>query len=182
MAIKRLAPMELTQTHSQRKYNLGSRYCSPATSTEGEKEYMYIQYDDGTANITANTHQLLVPHTGDLTKYTGDKTNLTKVTNGRFAGVLMGNCSTTSNKYAWIQIKGETWLRACGTTCAAGDALYAGPGGTDLGADIVRNTTNFTAAWTATTTLYKTIASGFGVAIAAAAETTSQLTINLNGF
>jgi len=173
MSMKRIAPTLVTLTGATKLYNLGQEFVTPATSTEGEKCFRYVQYDDGTANITANTHQLLVPLAGDNTVYTGDKTNLSGIACGRFAGILMGDVSTTSNKYCFIQTKGEGWLRAAGAAMAIGDAVYATPGGTDLQAEV------YNGGLTGTTALYLGAASTFGVVASAAAETTSQLLLNL---
>ena len=183
MATKRLLMQSIARSSATQMHELGERWIEPATTNTPEAEYKYVKYDDGTANITANTHQLLVPHSSNLQLYTGDKTNMSSVSDGRFSGVCMSDVSTTSNKYIWIQIRGESWLRAAGATTAAGEQLVATPAGTDLQAERLVGLTNFAlaASLTATTQIYRAVGSAFGVANAAAAETTSQLGINLLG-
>ncbi len=178
MANKRLSVTELTTAGSKMLYKLGSRFIQPATSDAGEKEYMYVEYDDGTANITANTFQVVVPHTGNLQLYTADKTNMQSNSEGRYAGICMANVTTTSNKYFFIQIGGESHIAGeAGAKTPAGSTIIATPAGTDKIVEFITYTATTTAAKATTAALPAQFATSIGYG-----TTTGATNINLNGF
>lgn len=180
MATKRLLVQSLTTASPEQLHELGEEWIEPATTNQIESRYRYVKYDDGTGNVTATTHNLLVPLSSDLRIYTADKTDLSSVSDGRFSAVCLADVTTTSNKYIWVQFAGESWLRSAGAATAAGDQLIATPAGTDKKAERLQGLTYFAtaAANTATTQLYRAIGSAFAVANAAAAASTSKLSFN----
>ena len=178
MANKKLTVTELTTAGTRMLYKLGSRFIQPATSDAGEKEYMYVEYDDGTANITANTFQVVVPHTGNLQLYTADKTNMQSNSEGRYAGICQATIATTSNKYFFIQIRGDSHIAgSAGAKTPAGSTIIATPAGTDKVVEFITYTATTSVAVANVAKLPAQFATSIGYA-----TTTGVAQINLNGF
>lgn len=144
MATKYLSKQSLTTTSADKKYQLGETYCE-AGDANGEKKYKYIEYDDGTANITAGTYRVVVPvgttHSIEPVKYTGDKTNMISSNLGGLAGISVG-LFTATNKYGFIQIAGPSHIRiGAAATTALHTKFKATIGGADLLPEVATATT-----------------------------------------
>lgn len=186
MATKRLIKQQLTRASATKEFNLGERLILPATTQVPEREFMYVQYNDGTGNLTASTYMLLVPYNAgsgcDLTQYTLDKTDLSSYSMGKFCGVCMAHVSTTSSKYIWVQVRGESHIRLAKNTFAQGDPIVATPVGTDGYVERLQDVSNWKDHNTYTTLVKQVNGSVFGFALDAAATGTSALPIYLKGF
>ena len=174
MASKKLLLQRLTTASAKMMHELGEEVIQPGTTLTPESRYRYVEYDDGTGNLTANTYQILVPLSGNRLKYTADKTMLRNLAEGAYAAVCLADVTTTSNKYIWVQTAGYSHLRAAGAAISAGDPIMASPGGTDKVGEVA-----FATALTATTTTQRQALAVYATARSAAVAATSQLLLDL---
>jgi len=179
--LKRLAPTQLAEVGATKKYELGQRYEQAATSLHGEKEYMYIQFDDGSSAATCGDGDVLVPYftgsTGAASRYiyTSDKTEMS-INAGRRSGIAKGSFTST-NLYGFIQIKGEATITSGSASLQPGEQLMCTTAGTDKVAEAS------IAALTITTADFIAVRNSFCECLDGSATlTTADIVIYMYGF
>jgi len=185
MAIIRLAATDLYELSATKKYTLGQRFILPATTLmPTEREFMYVQLDNGTGNLTATSNDVVVPYNpagggkASLYKYTPDKSDMKRHTGRRAAVLKAKNFSGTTNIYGIVQIRGYTHIDVSGSaSIVTGQQLAATGAGTDKVAEPVDVNLTVT-----TADLYA-IQNVFAEAVVGSLTwTTVPLLVNLYGF
>jgi hypothetical protein len=183
---KMLSVSKIHETSATQYYELGETFVVPATSSNPEAVYKYIQYHVGTGTVTCTSHDLLVIHGGvsaatlaKLAVYTADKSDYVPYT-ARYCGVSMG-AFTATNKYGFIQIKGRTFLAAGTTNQQKHNPLTVTAAGSDKEAQTLKSVITGHSGWTNTSVDFQATADCFATQINAPAAASSSYYIDLWG-